>query len=84
MSAALDAGKKYLADLAAGRVVYREKPTAFQHGLITALVADLEKAEETDEAHENDMRALRREQLRADVGDEPISAEFSSDEPRSS
>jgi hypothetical protein len=46
MSAALDAGKKYLADLAAGRVVYREKPTAFQHGLIESLVADLEKANE--------------------------------------
>lgn len=41
MSAALQAAQKYLADLAAGRVVYREKPTAFQHGLIESLVAEL-------------------------------------------
>lgn len=44
MSTALQAAEQHLAELAANGIAARDKPSAFHHGLITQLVAELKAA----------------------------------------
>lgn len=45
MSAAVDAARRHLDDLANNRVAARDKPSALHHGLITELVAEIARLE---------------------------------------
>ena len=49
MADVLPAIRAYLEDLAAGSVVPREKPTALQHGLLTAAATEIERLREIEE-----------------------------------
>jgi hypothetical protein len=65
MTTALQSAEHHLADLAANRVPARDKPSAFHHGLITTLVAELKAANERlaaeRKARDDDQREFQRE-----------------------
>jgi hypothetical protein len=59
MTQALEAARRYLADLERGVVAPKEKPTAFQHGLFSSLVAELKSYRKALK----DVREVLNEQL---------------------
>jgi hypothetical protein len=65
MTTALQSAEQHLAALAANGVPARDKPSAFHHGLITQLVAELRAANEQiaalRKARDDDQREFQRE-----------------------